>query len=167
MKRTLLAALVLAPLSAAADECVDDAELLFKCSFNDGKKQVTTCLLDNIASYAFGPVGSLPELGLIREVRDVDMRPWNGFGRYINESFTFENSGYSYTLRYSIDKFAEEGEGLEGELWVNKGEESLVDLICDPGSLKFSGYSLPLYEAKEAAGQVWDREAEVWRDSND
>lgn len=166
MKKSLIAALCLMPVPVLAD-CVDDAQLLFKCTFNDGEKQVTTCLSGDVVSYAFGPVGSMPELGLLRMVQDVDMRPWNGFGRYINESFTLENSGYSYTLRYAIDKFAEEGDGLEGELWVEKGEESLATLFCDPGSLKFSGYSLPLYEAKEAAGQTYDREAEIWRNSSD
>ena len=162
MKHISIAALILLPAPAMAD-CADDAELLFACTFNEGRKQVTTCLSGDVVSYAFGPVDAPPELGLVRHVTDVDMRPWNGFGRYINESFTLDNGGYGYTLRYAIDKFAPEGSsGVEGELWVEKGEDTLANLSCDPGSLKFSGYPLPLFKAKQAAGQLWNRETGLW-----
>lgn len=162
MKHSFLALLLLTPLPAHAD-CGDSAELLFSCSFNGGSKQVTTCLADDIVSYAFGPVGAVPELAMVREVQDVDMRPWNGFGRYINESFTLTNGAYGYTLRYAIDKLAQEGaDGLDGELWVTKDMQEIATMQCDPGSLAFSGYPFPLYDAKLATGQIWDRETETW-----
>ncbi len=162
MRLRFVFALIMFP-SALLAACPDGSELLISCTFQDGAKTVTTCLSGETASFAFGPTGGAPELSLTRHVRDVDMHPWNGFGRWIVEGFTFENAGHRYVLRYAIDKQTEDSE-LEGDLWVAHGDKKLAELICDVGSVQTSGYPLPLFDAKIRAGQKWDHEDLVWRD---
>ena len=149
--------------SLAAAECEDGSELLISCSFNNGAKTAETCLSGDVATYRFGPTGGPTELEMSRHVRDVDMQPWSGFGRWISEGFTFANGEYRYHFRYAIDKLAEEN-WLEADLWIGRGETRLAELICDPDSIKTSGYPLPIFDAKVAAGQLWDHEELIWRD---
>lgn len=164
LRSTLLPVLCLPSLAWAA--CPEGAETLLSCTFREGARSVTTCLDGTRVRYAYGPTGAAPELALTRDIRLVDVRPWNGFGRYINESFTLENAGFRYTLRYAIDKFAET-DGLEAELWVHEGETELALMTCDPGSVVFAGYPWPLFDVKQAAGQTWDRDTETWREGVD
>ena len=152
--------LLLAPTSLIAG-CGHEDALLISCTFNDGAKTVTTCMNDQAASYSFGPTGGKAELELTRDIVEVDMLPWQGFGRWISEAIVFENGAYKYALRYAIDKLAEEPT-IEGDFWVGKGETRLAELICDPGSVETSGYPLPLYDAKIAAGQIYSFDDYEW-----
>lgn len=152
--------LIFAPSMLMAN-CRDGEELLISCTFQNGAKMVTTCLSGDQATYEFGPTGGVPELTLKRHVRNVDMHPWSGFGRWIAEGLTFANGDYRYVLRYAIDKLAE-GSVIEGDLWVGKGEFRLAELICDEGSVLTSGYPLPLFDAKMNAGQTWSHEDIEW-----
>ncbi|MDG2341250.1 MAG: hypothetical protein P8L32_08650 [Paracoccaceae bacterium] len=164
MRFKIVVAIGLCMPGQAFADCPSGSELLISCTFRDGAKTVTTCLSDDQASYAYGPTGGAAELSLIRSVRDVDMQPWNGWGRWISEGFTFQNGAYSYTVRYAIDKLAEDTM-IEGDLWVSKGESTLVELICDAGSVNTSGYPLPLFDAKTALGQNWNMDEFEWSDA--
>lgn len=159
--KTMLVFAIFIPGMATAD-CPIASDLLISCTFRDGAKTVSTCLSGDQARYAYGPTDGEAELSLIRDVRYVDMQPWNGWGRWISEGFTFQNGDYRYTLRYAIDKLTED-HVIEGDLLVSKGDKTLVELICDAGSVKTSGYSLPLFDAKVAAGQVWDMDEFEWK----
>ena len=164
MKRQLAMMMALYLPNLAVADCGDEAELLISCTFRDGAKTVTTCLSGETASYAFGPTDGPAELKLDRHVTRLDMQPWGGFGRWISEGFTFANGEYRYHLRYTIDKLNED-HVIEGDLWVGNGEKRLAEMICDTGSVKTSGYPLPLFDAKIAAGQTWDHEELIWRDT--
>lgn len=163
MKRQLALIIAMSAPEVASADCGEGGELLISCTFREGAKTVTTCLKDDLASYTFGPTAGEPELTMERHVRDAAMKPWEGFGRWISEGFTFANGEYRYHLRYAIDKLSED-HIVEGDLWVGKGETRLAELICDPGSVETSGYPLPLYDAKIAKGQEWDHEELLWRD---
>ena len=161
MKTPLIALLALFLPSMALAGCPAGTETLINCTFKNGTKSVTTCMNGDMATYSYGPTGGTPELQMTRHIRDIDMQPWHGFGRWIFEAFTFQNGDYNYTLRYAIDKLSED-QAIEGDLWVGKGEKQLAELICDAGSVDTSGYALPLYDAKIANGQSWDREEMIW-----
>lgn len=160
MRLTLLVLFVPATAFAA---CPDGSEQMISCTFKDGATTVTTCLAEEMALYSYGPTGRTPDLALIRNVRAVDMYPWQGIGRWIAEAITFENAGHSYTLRYAIDRLSEDFT-IEGDLLVARGDETLATLSCDAGSVTTSGYPLPLYDAKVNAGQVWSNEDFEWKD---
>lgn len=158
-----LAAVAMTLPKLAQADCANGAELLFACTFQSGAKTVTTCLSDDLVSYAFGPTGGTPELQMTRHVRDVDMQPWNGFGRWLAEGFALRNGDYAYTLRYGIDRLSEELV-IEGDLAVSRGDTILADLMCDAGSVRTAGFPLPLYDAKLDAGQIWDGEEFMWKE---
>lgn len=161
--RILLFITSLALPTAAMAQCPSDAEDLFACTFNNGAKSVTTCFADGAVSYAFGPTSGAVELELTRDVRDVDMYPWQGIGRWIAEEFTLGNGDYTYAMRYAIDRLSEDFV-IEGDLIVRKGERVLATLTCDEGSVQTSGYPLPIYDAKVAAGQIWSNEDFEWKE---
>lgn len=163
MKVVIVATLWALLPGLAAAKCAGESELLISCTFQEGAKTVTTCLSGDHATYAFGPTKGAPELSLKRHVRDVDMHPWHGFGRWIAEGLTFENGDYRYVLRYAIDRLTEDSV-TEGDLWVGKDEVRLAELICDEGSVVTSGYPLPLFDAKVSAGQTWSHEDIEWTD---
>lgn len=157
-------ALIAATAAIPAQACPDGAVPLVSCPLQDGAKVLRTCLLGDHATYAFGKVGQTPDLHLARPVTDIAMTPWPGIGRYIWEDFTFSNGATSYRVFYGIDKMAEGGVQLTGGVAVEQGGKVLAELYCDLGKVTTSGYPLPLYEAKEAAGQVYSLEAQAWSD---
>ncbi|CUH62583.1 hypothetical protein TL5118_00083 [Thalassovita autumnalis] len=150
--------------STPAHACPDGATSLVSCPLKGGTKVLQTCLLGDHATYAFGKVGQTPDLHLARPVTDIAMTPWPGIGRYIWEDFTFSNGATSYRVFYGIDKMAEGAGKLTGGVAVEQGGKVLAELYCDLGKVTTSGYPLPLYEAKEAAGQVYSLEAQAWSD---
>ena len=163
MLKRLIAVAMFCPLPALA-ACPDGSTNMLSCTFNDGSKTVTTCIAEDMALYSYGPTGSAPDLAMIRNVRDVDMRPWNGIGRYLWESFSFYRGDYEYDLHYAIDRLTE-GNPIEGGLRVLHKGEVLANLSCDADGIETAGYPLPLFDAKIAAGQEWVFGEDVWRDA--
>ncbi|KPD12708.1 hypothetical protein AN476_09060 [Phaeobacter sp. 11ANDIMAR09] len=155
--------LVLLASVQSAGACPVSSQTLVSCSFKGGSKVLTTCLSGNQVSYAFGGRDEEPDLALRRNVRNVGMVPWPGIGGAIWEEFTLKNKGISYTVYYSQERNAGEGAPLTGGVIVERGGEELAHLRCDRGSVESSGYGLPLFEAKERAGQVYSLEAGSWQ----
>ena len=114
-------------------------------------------------SYAFGRSEAAPDLSLQRHVREVNMVPWPGVGGSIWEEFTFENKGTHYTVYYAQERDPSADVPLSGGVIVEQGGQELAHLRCDGGSVKISGYGLPLFEAKERAGQVYSLESGSWQ----
>ena len=154
------ACLIICIGSPALAQCPDGTETLVSCTLRGGAKQLTTCLAGERASYAFGIPGRSPELALNRSVRDVNMRPWPGVGSTIWEEFTFHNKDVSYVVHYSVERTPDGRVG--GGVSVMQGERELVHLSCDPGSVVSAGYGLPLFEAKERAGQTYSLDTQSW-----
>lgn len=160
MRRVLFWFAVAAPVGAIA--CPNGAQTLVSCSLRQGALYLETCLLGDYATYAYGKTGLRPELALARPVTQVDMTPWPGIGRYIWEDFTFFNGDVSYQVFYSIDKLAEAGSGLTAGLTVRQGAQTLAEFSCDEASVVTAGYGLPLFEAKQLAGQIYSLETQSW-----
>lgn len=158
------ASLVLAVLaSTASADCPTGAQELVSCTLKGGRKVLTTCLMDQTASYSFGAAHKAPDLHLTRHVRDVDYTPWPGIGRTIWEEFSFENKGVRYLVHFSVDKAP--GSVMQGGVIVMQGETELASLDCDPGSVAGQGYSMRLYDAKVAAGQSFSLQTQSWVDN--
>ena len=146
--------------AASAEGCFGPGTPLFHCTLNGGTKAVDVCLQDDVAYYRFGPAGGAADILLARRAGAVDMRPWNGVGRSIFETATFSNGGYDYTVHYAIDRLTQAHE-VTGGVIVTRGGDELADLSCDAGAVTASDI-YPLFEAKEAAGQCWNREMFRW-----
>lgn len=134
---------------------------LVSCTLKGGKKRLETCLNGDVAIYRYGPNGGAPELELARHVRDVHMTPWPGVSRTIWEEFGFANDGVVYMVHYAVERVPEAGP-MTGGITVMRGEAILAELTCDAGSVLSSGYALPLFDAKEAAGQCWSYDTHSW-----
>lgn len=161
LSRALFLAAAIALPGAAMAACPSNAAVLVSCNLKHGTKRLETCLLGDRALYRYGTPGKPPELEMLRHVRDVGMTPWPGVSRTIWESFTFFNDDIGYEVHHSIDKGPDAGP-LRGGITVMRGDDVLASLDCDPGTVESAGYSLPLYEAKEAAGQCWDFASFAW-----
>ncbi|MEP2717589.1 hypothetical protein [Pseudophaeobacter sp.] len=161
--RFFLSALLFTVSALPALACPAGSEVLVSCSLKGGSKALTTCLRGDQVSYAFGRSGGAADLELQRNVREVNMVPWPGIGRSIWEEFTFENKGTSYTVYYSQARNAGPEAPLDGGVIVEQGGKELAHLRCDAGSVQSSGYGLPLFEAKERAGQVYSLETGSWQ----
>ncbi|MEX0304562.1 MAG: hypothetical protein AB3N24_19260 [Leisingera sp.] len=147
----------------AVQACPDGATTLVSCSLTGGANYLETCLLGDHATYAFGDAGRRPDLALARHVRDVDMTPWPGIGNSIWEAFTFETEGFSYTVHYTLEKDPGARVPLSGGVIIGKDGQVVAHMQCDIGSVVSAGYSLPLFEVKEAAGQVYSLETQSWQ----
>lgn len=166
--RKLILSLMVASAAAAgtaqAEGCFGPGVPLFHCTVKGGAKSVDLCLQGNVAYYRFGPAGGVAEMLLAQPVDKVDMIPWNGIGRTIYEEAGFANGPIDYAVFYAIDRLPAEGEvtaDVSGGVTVTKGDQTVAQLNCDDGSLSVTDI-YPLYEAKQAAGQCWNREAFQW-----
>ena len=157
---TVLLALFALPGTALA-QCPTGAETLIACTLKGGTKRVETCLMGESALYRFGPVGGTPELELSAHIRDVGMTPWPGVSRSIWEAVIFYNRDISYEVSYAIDRDPEANE-VTGSVAVLRGDDTLAILDCDRGTVQSAGYPLPLFDAKERAGQCWRFESHDW-----
>lgn len=160
--RLFLSSLLFVASALPAIACPAGSETLVSCSLKGGSRVLTTCLQGDQVSYAFGRRGADADLALQRNVREVNMVPWPGIGRSIWEEFTFDNEDTSYTVYYSQERDPSAELPLTGGVIVDQGGKELAHLQCDPGSVQSSGYGLPLFEAKERAGQVYSLGAGSW-----
>jgi hypothetical protein len=144
--------------------CPQDTEVLFSCDIAHSSKRLATCLHGDEVSYEFGAQG-WPELEMTRHVRDVEFMPWPGVGQNLWETTTLSNQDHEYRMTYVINREgASEADdySIRGFLEVYRDGSKLVQLECEPQTLLFSGYPSYLYDAKRAAGQVWNLEAQRW-----
>jgi hypothetical protein len=167
MRKPILSLAMLIAFSSAlhAEGCFGPGDPLFHCTVKDSAKSVDVCLQDHVAYYRFGPVAGSAEMLLARPVSEVHMIPWNGIGRTIYEEAGFTNRAFDYTVYYAIERSPDDGEvtaDVSGGVTVIKGDQTVAQLACDAGSVSVNDI-YPLYLAKEAAGQCWDREAFQWR----
>ncbi|MFD1343194.1 hypothetical protein [Litorisediminicola beolgyonensis] len=153
-----LATVAAGPVTAA---CFGPGTDLFHCTTTKGEKALDICLQDAVAYYRFGAVSGPAELLLADAATDVAMAPWPGIGRTIWEELTFANGHYSYTVHYGIERTPDAPPPMGGVI-VRKGDEVIASVDCDPGSLTSHDF-YPLFQAKEAAGQVWCRDDGTWR----
>jgi len=159
-----LAMLIAASGALRAEGCFGPGMPLFHCTVKHGAKTVDVCLQDSVAYYRFGPVAAPAEMLLAQPVAEVHMSPWNGIGRMIYEEVGFSNAAFDYAVHYAIDRLPEDGEvrsTISGGVTVIKGDQTMAQLACDAGSISVNDL-YPLYEAKEAVGQCWDREIFRW-----
>ncbi len=138
----------------------------FACDMGEGKS-VGVTLEDGTAIYAFRhPTNSLT---LTRDVQDVHLTPWPGIGRTIWEEVAFENAGFRYLVYASIERIYPEDESAEietsvsGGIIVSRGETRIAELSCLAGTIDFP-WGTELFDAKEAAGQCFDRTSTLWAD---
>lgn len=148
-------------VASTATACPDGSETLVSCALEGGRKYLQTCLVGDQVTYSFGRTGRTPDLQLSRHVTEVFLYPWPAASRTIWESVTFENAGVSYRVYYAQERDPRTPE-VSGGVYVERGEDVLAELTCDPGSVETAGYPLPLFDAKEAAGQIFDRNSYTW-----
>ena len=129
---TTAAAATLATAGFAGEFCEIDGSERFVCTFKNGQKAVEVCdafwLDDDHATYGFFIPGQETEMDITQDMTTMVYQPWNGMGNPPWASVTFRapNSAYAYTVWY---------EGDDGGITVQKNDEDIATLNCDPGSL--------------------------------
>lgn len=157
MRAALLLTLLAAPAHAA---CQGDT--VFSCRI--GAKLLEVCHSGDTLTYAFGPEGR-PELALSQPLQTVAFTPWPGIGSEIWETVAFPSQDHVYEVWTSVRRDPEATYGLRGGVSVLKGEELVVQLVCDPGT---PSQSLDvIYDLKVGIGQCWDMETRAWTASCD
>ncbi|SIN82212.1 hypothetical protein [Vannielia litorea] len=158
MIRPAAALLLLTAFPAGAD-CITATESFVACKMSGGSKELRACWGPGSVGYQFGPEGGEPDLVISVPLRDLNYIPWPGVGSSIWEEAIFLNADVQYTVWHRIDR-KPEGDPPSAGVTVTRGDETLADLTCDPGTItaNFEG----LYEAKTAIGQCW-RDFE-WQD---
>ncbi|NSY37623.1 hypothetical protein [Leisingera sp. ANG59] len=159
--RIFLSGLIFLAFSTPVQACPEGSETLVSCTFGGGSKALTTCLHGKQATYAFGAPGRQPELSMKRHVRDVGLTPWPGIGGSIWEEVIFSNGDARYIVYYSVSKDPGALTPMEGGVIVESNGSELAHLRCDAGTVD-SGYPLPLFDAKVAAGQEYSLETGEW-----
>ena len=139
--------------------------LYFACGFSDGKA-VEVCHDRETARYVFGPPDGTPELELSAPVTEIHLTPWPGIGLDVWEELVFLNAGHSYTIAPRLNRnFPNDDSAVTvepaGALIVARGDETLVEMTCDPASVQFP-WDTTLFDAKSAKGQCYDPIARHW-----
>ena len=160
-KRLTVTAFALAGYAGPALSC--DGTVLLACDIAGRNARLETCLTGDQVTYRFGPPDA-PELTLTQSVRDVGHRPWPGIGRSVWHDVSFVVGDIRYAVHLSIDKLSEPPGEVSGGVTVTRKDETLADLTCKPGSIIGAGDPSPVFEAKRAAGQEFDRQTGQWRD---
>lgn len=155
--RLLFASLFLTfGVGQAAAFCASDSTTVLGCTIGNRAKQLDVCITGYAVTYRFGPKDP-PDLTLTAPIHEVPHQPWPGIGRAIWEITTFRNGAYSYEVYSSYDKF---DQSSHGGVTVGEGDREIAALTCDSGSAELG--LLALSDAKQAAGQCWDFEAQTW-----
>ncbi|MFN3210125.1 MAG: hypothetical protein ACE369_14190 [Roseovarius sp.] len=154
------------PDAARAEGCFGPGTPLFHCTMNKGATALDLCLQGTVVIYRFGPSGGAADLLQSHEATRVDMTPWPGVGRTIWEDTTLENEGFRYVVHRATDRMIAEDDpdysaAARGGVEVSKDGRVVSDRECDAGSVTVADF-YPLYEAKEAAGQCWNRDTFSW-----
>ncbi|WP_371227508.1 hypothetical protein [Roseovarius sp. 2305UL8-3] len=146
---------------ALGQGCFGAGEPLFHCTFKNGTRAVDICLQGDVGIYRYGPSEAASELLLADRVEVMFMLPWNGVGSSIYEELGFTNGDVDYTVHYAVSRIAADEPEVTGGITVTKADQKLAELTCDPGSVEVREF-YPVYLAKEAKGQCWDRTAFSW-----
>lgn len=143
------------PMQASA--CTDG--VLFSCPI--GENQLSICVLDDAATYSFGPYGR-PELELTEPFITLNYHPWVGIGRWQHNWVSFKNGEHEYVVSAARDRLDEERLELwEVSVTVRRDEEHLVTLACET---TFAEDVLsPLWWGKVRVGLCWSREHWRWQ----
>ena len=143
--------------SPAAADC-SPGETLFTCQA--GQKVLEICHEAGTLIYSFGPAGA-PELLLAEPLATANFQPWPGVGSSIWESLTFFNQGYAYEVTTSVSRDPGSDQGLQGAVFVLKGDRMVGEVACDPGTA--SNALDVVWTLKEAIGQCWDFGTQSWQ----
>ncbi len=146
--------------------CPQGQEAFTSCRIEDRNTEVFVCSDDQIATYSYGPIGGVPDLFLSETIARVDFEPWSGVGKEIGESVTFYSGDYSYEVVGGFAlPFSEEdmllADRYYGWLEVKKNGERLSTLECIAETVTY-GFGAGIYDAKVAAGLVWDEYSKTW-----
>lgn len=164
----LFAASFAAVLWAAASVsagCPAGATPALSCPVQGGQKQLDLCIQGATLHYSFGRSGAAPDLALSVPVTAAEHQPWHGVGRSIWEATTLRNDGYAYEVYASVDRMVEDAQmAKSGGVTVFQGDKEVAHLVCDPGRAELTLWAVT--DAKEAAGQCWRAEAQIWAPCN-
>lgn len=152
--------------SKAQAGCAPGQEPFTSCQIEGRNTEVFVCFDDNVATYSYGPIGGSPELFLSETIAQVDFQPWSGLGTAISESVTFYNGDYGYDVGGGFDRpFSEEemllGPRRFGWVEVTQSGARIASLRCIPETVSY-GFGGGLYDAKLAAGLIWDSYSATW-----
>lgn len=150
----------------AQADCPGGQEPFTSCQIEGRNTEVFVCLDDQVVTYSYGPIDGAPDLVLSDTVAHVDFEPWSGLGTAISETVTFYNGDISYEVGGGFDRpFSEEemelGPRRFGWIDVAQNGQSLSRLECIPDTVGF-GWGGGVYDAKVAAGLVWDDYSKTW-----
>ena len=141
---------------------------LVSCGLAKSQKRVELCLTGDTLRYRFGTAQAV-ELELIRDLAEASFTPWPGIGRTMWEELSLENEGVTYQFSSYSEKLMEEGTedqlALGTDLFVQRGDQVLAKLTCDPAQV--SDF-YPVGEALQALGYClgedgWRKGAGDWR----
>lgn len=130
---------------------------LFECTVSGGAKVLSVTLSPPHVYYSFGPDGR-PEIVIENTIVDVDVIPWNGAGRSIFEQMEFLVGGHVYSVYHALDRT---DHVASGGVSVRKGDEDLVNLPCDPDTVRVENV-FGFVDMKADAGICWDFETSTW-----
>ncbi|GLQ35997.1 hypothetical protein GCM10007939_22810 [Amylibacter marinus] len=152
--------------TVALADCPVGQEVFNSCQIKGRNTEVFVCFDDQVATYRYGPVAGTPDLVLSDTVIQVDFEPWSGLGKAISETVTFYNKGFSYEVAGGFDRpFSEEEMALGPRRfgWINVAQngQNLSRLECIPDTVTY-GWGGGIYDAKDAAGLVWDDRSKTW-----
>lgn len=141
-------------------------EAFTSCQIEGRNTEVFVCHDDQIATYSYGPIGEAAALFLSETIENVDFEPWSGSGKAIHENVTFYNGDFSYEVGGGFDRPFSDEEMLLGIRrfgWVDvaQNDEIVSRLECTPKTVSY-GFGGGIYDAKVAAGLVWDDYSKTW-----
>ncbi len=150
----------------AQADCPVGQEPFTSCQIEGRITEVLVCFDDQVVTYSYGPIDGAPDLTLSDIVAQVDFEPWSGLGAAISEAVTFYNGDFSYEVVGGFDRpFSEEEMALGprrfGWIDVAQNGQSLSRLECIPDTVGY-GWGGGIYDAKVAAGLVWDDYSKTW-----
>lgn len=170
MKNFLIAGIALlwaGPALACGPSAPLEAEVLLSCKIEDRDRVLSVCAANGQAYYSYGVPDHVPELELVRALRDVDVTPWPGVGGSIWEEMIFANEDMEYVVWQSMLRDPENPEhtGGVGVRTIGAEDDFLASLNCDPETLFSEVGVFAFSDAKLANGQGWDLDQRIWVES--
>lgn len=134
-----------------------DGKSLLKCNSVDGS--VDVCM-DNHIVYADLSFKETKLKKLSAEIAKALIIPWEGFGRYRINVLILERNEVKFEIFSSFDTRGGDGFWKSGFNVIRSGSVT-EQIMCD--SREREDWLDPVYSAKTAIGQCWDRESESWQ----
>ncbi len=136
-----------------------DGDPILSCTARNGTMAIEVCVSGDAFTYAYGPAGRAPDLTLREPLANGTLYPWQGFGRDIAESISFQNGPFRYDVAYSLDRL-EEDHPTAGGVTVYKNGTKIAAIACDTGRAMLGLFSAQ--DAMQALGLCWDQGVEGW-----